>query len=49
VLDQFGQGGEMQWEIVLAASVLVTLPRLIIFFFGQRHFIEGIATAGIKV
>jgi len=48
VLDQFGQGGEMQWEIVLAASVLVTLPMLIIFFLGQRYFIEGIATTGIK-
>jgi multiple sugar transport system permease protein len=48
VLDQFGQGGEMQWEIVLAASVIVTVPILIIFFLGQRYFIEGIATSGIK-
>ncbi len=48
LLDQFGQGGEMQWEIVLAASVLVTLPMLVIFFIGQRYFIEGIATTGIK-
>jgi multiple sugar transport system permease protein len=48
ILDQFGQGGEMQWEIVLAASVLVTLPMLLIFFVGQRYFIEGIATTGIK-
>lgn len=48
VLDQFGQGGEMQWEIVLAASVLVTVPMLIIFFLGQRYFIEGIATTGLK-
>lgn len=38
----------MQWEIVLAASVLVTLPMLIFFFFGQCYFIEGIATTGIK-
>jgi multiple sugar transport system permease protein len=48
LLNQFGQGGEMQWEIVLAASVLVTLPMLVIFFIGQRYFIEGIATTGIK-
>lgn len=48
LLDQFGQGGEMQWEIVLAASVIVTLPMLIIFFLGQRYFIEGIATTGLK-
>jgi multiple sugar transport system permease protein len=48
LLDQFGQGGEMQWEIVLAASVIVTLPMLIIFFIGQRYFMEGIATTGLK-
>lgn len=48
ILDQFGQGGEMQWEIVLAASVLVTLPMIIIFFLGQRYFMDGIATTGIK-
>lgn len=48
ILDQFGQGGEMQWEIVLAASVIITLPMLIIFFIGQRYFMDGIATTGLK-
>jgi multiple sugar transport system permease protein len=48
ILDQFGQGGEMQWEIVLAASVIITLPMIIIFFFGQRYFMDGIATSGLK-
>ncbi len=48
VLDQFGQGGESQWEIVMAATVILTLPMIIIFFIGQRYFIEGIATTGTK-
>lgn len=48
LLDQFGQGGEMQWEIILAASVIVTLPMIVIFFLGQRYFMEGIATSGLK-
>lgn len=48
LLDQFGQGGELQWEIILAASVIVTLPMIIIFFVGQRYFMEGIATTGLK-
>jgi multiple sugar transport system permease protein len=47
ILDQFGQGGEGQWEVVLAASVIATAPRLIIFL-GQRYFVEGIATTGRK-
>ena len=45
ILDQFGQGGEGQAEVGLA-SVIATLPMLIIFFLGQRHFVERIATTG---
>ena len=48
ILDQFGRGGESQWEVVLAASVIATLPMLVIFFIGQRYFVEGIATTGRK-
>ena len=48
ILDQFGQGGEGQWEVVLAASVIATVPMLILFFVGQRFFVEGIATTGRK-
>jgi multiple sugar transport system permease protein len=48
VLDRFGRGGESEWEIVLAASVLVALPMIAIFFLAQRYFIEGIATTGSK-
>jgi multiple sugar transport system permease protein len=47
ILDQFGQGGEGQWEVVLAASVIATLPMLVSFL-GQRSFVEGIATTGRK-
>jgi multiple sugar transport system permease protein len=45
---RFGQGGKGQWEVVLAASVIATLPMLVIFFLGQRYFVEGIATTGHK-
>ena len=48
VLDRFGQGGELQWEVVLAASALVTIPMVIIFFCFQRFFVQGIATTGTK-
>ncbi len=48
VLDRFGQGGEMQWEIVLAASVIITVPMVILFFIGQNYFMEGISTTGRK-
>jgi multiple sugar transport system permease protein len=48
LVDQFGQGGELQWEIVLAATVILTLPMVLIFFLAQRYFVEGIATTGSK-
>lgn len=48
VLDQFGKGGELQWEIVLAASVLSTIPMIVLFLVLQRYFVEGIATTGRK-
>lgn len=48
LVDRFGQGGEMQWELVMAATVILTVPMVIIFLFGQRYFIRGIATTGGK-
>jgi multiple sugar transport system permease protein len=48
ILDGFGQGGEQQWEIVVAATVITTVPMILIFFLGQRYFVEGIATSGRK-
>ncbi|MDQ3404903.1 MAG: carbohydrate ABC transporter permease [Actinomycetota bacterium] len=48
VLDQFGQGGESKWEIVLTASAIATIPMIIAFFLAQRYIIDGIATTGRK-
>ncbi len=48
MLDQFGFGGEWHWEIVVTASVITTVPMVILFFLGQKHFVEGIATTGSK-
>lgn len=41
-------GGQGDYQYVMVASLLVTLPMLILFAFGQRYFIEGIATTGRK-
>jgi multiple sugar transport system permease protein len=48
LLDQFGFGGNYHWEIVVTASVITTIPMIIVFFLGQKHFIQGIATTGSK-
>jgi multiple sugar transport system permease protein len=41
-------GGHGDYQYVMVASLLVTLPMLVLFAFGQRYFIEGIATQGRK-
>jgi multiple sugar transport system permease protein len=48
LLDQFGFGGNWHWEIVVTASVITTVPMIILFFLGQKHFVKGIATTGNK-
>lgn len=48
LLDQYGFGGEWHWEIVVTASVITTIPMIILFFFGQKHFVKGVATTGSK-
>jgi multiple sugar transport system permease protein len=41
-------GGEGNMQYVMAAAVIITLPMIVIFFLGQRYFVEGIATTGRK-
>ncbi len=36
------------WPQLMAGSVLVTLPVLVVFLFLQRYFVRGIALTGIK-
>ncbi|MFN8419952.1 MAG: hypothetical protein U0528_12030 [Anaerolineae bacterium] len=37
-----------QYGMLMAASVLSILPIVILFFFLQRYFVEGIAMTGLK-
>ncbi|WP_210439327.1 carbohydrate ABC transporter permease [Nocardioides xinjiangensis] len=48
MLDQFGFGGEWHWELVVAASVIATLPMIVVFFIGQKQIIQGVASTGTK-
>ncbi|OQA84494.1 MAG: L-arabinose transport system permease protein AraQ [bacterium ADurb.Bin236] len=38
-------GGE--WGMMMAASTLMTLPVVVIFFFAQRYFIQGVTLTGM--
>lgn len=47
-VQDLGTGGQMRWELLFAASVIMTLPTIVLFFFAQSAFVEGIATTGLK-
>jgi len=36
------------WNLLMAGSVIVLIPLLIMFFAGQRYFVQGIVMSGMK-
>ena len=48
LVDAFGFGGEWHWEIIITASVITTIPMIIMFFLAQRQIIDGVASSGLK-
>jgi len=36
------------WNLLMAASTVVMLPLLVLFFFAQRYFVQGVALSGLK-
>lgn len=39
---------QVQWDKVMAMSMISILPLIILFFFAQKYFVEGISTTGLK-
>jgi ABC-type sugar transport system, permease component len=37
-----------EYALIMAASVVVLIPVLIVFLFLQKHFVQGIASTGVK-
>lgn len=42
------QHGGTEWHLLMAASAMVILPILIMFFFAQKTFIQGVTLTGLK-
>ena len=42
------QHGGTEWHYLMAASTLIVAPIILLFFFAQKTFIEGISMTGIK-
>lgn len=37
-----------QWNLLMAASVMMTLPCILLYFVAQRYFVQGVVFTGIK-
>ena len=48
LLDFQTQHGGTPWNLLMAASFMVILPIIVVFFLAQKLFIQGIATTGMK-
>jgi ABC-type glycerol-3-phosphate transport system permease component len=47
-LGQLAGQQQPEWAVLMAASVLMMLPVIILFFLFQRYFIQGFTMSGIK-
>ncbi|MCC3373572.1 carbohydrate ABC transporter permease [Cohnella sp. REN36] len=48
VLATFQDNYNAEWTLIMAGSVIALIPTIILFFFAQKYFIEGIAMTGMK-
>lgn len=46
--DKFKVGSYKAWNIICAANLVVIVPIIVLYFFAQRYFVEGITLGGVK-
>jgi multiple sugar transport system permease protein len=47
-LASFRSTLDVSWDLQLAASTAMILPIIVLFFFAQRYFIQGVVMTGLK-
>jgi multiple sugar transport system permease protein len=47
-LAQFRVLHQVQWNLTMAATILVIMPVVVLFFFAQKAFVEGVTLTGVK-
>ena len=47
-LSQFRSLYQVQWNLVMAATLIVMAPVILLFFLAQRAFVEGVTLTGVK-
>ena len=47
-LESFKSAHSVNWNLTMAATLLVMAPVIILFFVAQRAFVEGVTLTGVK-
>ncbi|MGI5369931.1 carbohydrate ABC transporter permease [Streptomyces iakyrus] len=47
-LESFKGAHHTDWNLTMAATVLVMAPVILLFFFAQKAFVEGVTLTGVK-
>jgi multiple sugar transport system permease protein len=47
-LESFKSAHHTDWNLTMSATLLVMAPVIIVFFFAQKAFIEGVTLTGVK-
>ncbi|MFI5631840.1 carbohydrate ABC transporter permease [Streptomyces sp. NPDC051664] len=47
-LESFKSAHSVNWNLTMAATLLVMVPVVIVFFFAQKAFVEGVTLTGVK-
>lgn len=47
-LTQYSSQHNTEWALLMAASVIMTAPIILLFFLTQKTFVEGITLGGVK-
>ncbi|MFG2137321.1 carbohydrate ABC transporter permease [Streptomyces sp. NPDC048650] len=47
-LESFKTAHSVNWNLTMAATLLVMAPVVIVFFFAQKAFVEGVTLTGVK-
>lgn len=46
--SQIAGTGMTQWNLLMAAAVLVMLPNILVFFMAQKYLVKGISMGGLR-
>lgn len=47
-LESFKGAHQTSWNLTMAATMLVMAPVIVVFFFAQKAFVEGVTLTGVK-